>query len=140
MLPFWKFLTLSAVVCLAAAHEAKDGEYGINEDLADKEVFRAVVESCGGWRLNSLPEVKAFIFNDLPLFHNLEFVRIGGHNPDLVMLNAANETVERIDLASFNREECNNLLIKKGFYRKQSADEEVPEKFLTGPYKVKEEL
>jgi len=84
--------------------------------------------------LNKLPDVKKFIYNDVPLFHNVEFKGKPGANPDLLLLNKDDQIVERIDLSKFNREQCNELLKEKGFYRKAFKDEEVPEKFKMGPY------
>lgn len=48
--------------------------------------------------------------------------------------------MERIALDKLSRDECNQLLLKKGFYKKTTADEEVPEQYRTGPYKEREEL
>jgi len=51
MLPLWKIVLISASLVLAAGHEAEDeddGGYGINSKVSDKNVFRAIVESCGG--------------------------------------------------------------------------------------------
>ena len=34
----------------------------------------------------------------------------------------------------YSREECNEMLLDFGFYKKKSVDEEVPEVYKTGPY------
>lgn len=47
---------------------------------------------------------------------------------------------QRIELEHKNREECNQLLTQRGFYKKSEASEEVPEEYRQGPYKLKEEL
>lgn len=39
-----------------------------------------------------------------------------------------------------SQEEINELMIKKGFYKKSSKEEEVPEEYLEGPYQEREEL
>jgi len=127
-------LMMMATVFAVVSSEIEPIEDAKQEVVTDKDVVRAVVESCGGWRLNRLPDVKAFIREDLQFFHNAEFKQIPHHNPDLVLLNAEDQVVERIDLSPFNREECNQLLISKGFYRKHSSDESVPEQFSKGPY------
>lgn len=114
--------------------------HGILATEEDKEVYRAIVESCGGWRLNRLPEVKRFIYEDLPLFHNVEFKKVGGAPPELILIGKGGEELERIELEHKNREECNQLLTQRGFYKKSEASEEVPEEFRQGPYKLKEEL
>ena len=48
--------------------------------------------------------------------------------------------VQTIDLSAMSREECNQLLLRKGFYKRSHADEPVPEDFLHGPYRPREEL
>jgi len=100
----------------------------------DKRVARARVESCGGWRLNRLPEVKRFIFKELPLFHNAEFKQIGGASPELIYLNSLGEEIERVPLSEKTQIECRDLLLTKGFYMKKTEDDEVPEKFKDAPY------
>lgn len=116
--------------------------WGQEEEASVKntDIVKARVESCSGWRLNRLPEVKKFIFEDIPFFHNVEFKNKPGANPDLLLLNSDLEIVERIDLAKLNREECNDLLTQKGFYKKASPEEEVPAEFQEGPYRPREEL
>ncbi|ROT66637.1 selenoprotein M [Penaeus vannamei] len=77
---------------------------------------------------------------DMPLFHNADVKFIGGAPPELVLLNASNEEVERLPLSELNREECNMLMLKKGFYKKTKKDEEVPDQYREGPYKERVEL
>jgi len=72
--------------------------------------------------LNRLPEVRSFIREDLKFFPNVEFKPIPGHNPDLVLLDASDAEIERIDLSPLNREECNQLLVRKGFERRQPEE------------------
>lgn len=83
--------------------------------------------------------MKKFINEDVPLFHNVEFKAKPGANPDLLMLNAEGLIVERIDLSPFTQVECNELLQKKGFYKKNYKDEEVPEQYAEGPYSEQRE-
>ena len=48
---------------------------------------------------------------------------------------------QKIDLSKLNREECNELLINRGFYKKESKNEEVPEEVLKSlRYKRADEL
>lgn len=110
------------------------------DDTATSSVVKARVESCGGWRLNRLPQIKKFIYEDIPLFHNVEFKSKPGANPDLLLLNSNDEIIERIDLSKFDREGCNQMLMAKGFYKKATVEEEVPEQYLQGPYIPKQEL
>lgn len=90
--------------------------------------------------MNRLPEVKKFIYEDIPLFHNAEFKKVPGAPPVLKFLNAAEEVVEEVELSELNREQCRDLLTSRGFYKKENADDEVPEEFQSGPYRAKEEL
>ncbi|OAD62762.1 Selenoprotein M [Eufriesea mexicana] len=83
----------------------------------------ARVESCRGCRLSRLPDVKQFIFEDLPNYNNIEFVHIQNAVPELLLFNENKEEVERLPLSSLTREECNNLLISKGFTKKTEKDE-----------------
>ncbi|XP_011883179.1 PREDICTED: selenoprotein M-like [Vollenhovia emeryi] len=78
----------------------------------------ARVESCSGCSLNRLPDVKQFIFEDLPQYDNVEFKHIQGAIPELVLFNEQEEEVERLVLSKLTREECNELLLSKGFKRK----------------------
>ena len=48
--------------------------------------------------------------------------------------------LERIDLKKLSREQMNDVMIQKGFYKKTTKDEEVPEKYRKGPYIEKDEL
>jgi hypothetical protein len=73
------------------------------------------------------------------LFHNVQFERKPGAPPNLYLLNKSGQRVETFDLSSLNREQCNQLLLQKGFY-KRSADEPVPDEYLEGPYRPREDL
>lgn len=73
------------------------------------------LKSCPGCQLNRLTEVKQFIFEDVPKYENVEFKKIPGAPPELVFLDEKDNEVERIELRSFNRKECNDLLKRKGF-------------------------
>jgi len=84
-----------------------------------------------------MPEVKKFINEDLPFYHDVTFKAKPGANPDLLLLNAADEIVERIDLGKYNRETCNGLLKDLGFFRKEYKDQEPPENLV---YKTRDEL
>ena len=55
-----------------------------------------------------------------------------------MLLNKKDEVVERIDVKKMSREEINNLVLKKGFYKKATKEEEVPQKYSEGPYFEKE--
>ena len=72
--------------------------------------------------------------------HNVVFKQIPGASPNLLLLNELDEVLEKVDISSFSREECNNFLLKKGFFKKSDPMDEVPEKFQKGPYIPKEDL
>ncbi|XP_012275309.2 selenoprotein M [Orussus abietinus] len=88
-------------------------------DATQSYYAAARIESCKGCALERLPDVKAFIFEDVPLYENVEFQHIQGVPPDLVLLNEHEEEIERLPLAKLTRDECNELLVLKGF-KKQS--------------------
>ncbi|CAL8295532.1 unnamed protein product [Gadus morhua 'NCC'] len=85
--------------------------------------------------LNRLREVKAFVTQDIPLYHNLVMKHIPGADPELVLLNHYYEELDRIALSDMSRAEINDLLVRLGFYMKSQAEEEVPEEFRLLPAK-----
>uniref|UniRef100_A0A8C6AYR3 Selenoprotein M n=2 Tax=Odontoceti TaxID=9722 RepID=A0A8C6AYR3_MONMO len=93
---------------------------------------RGRVETCGG-QLNRLKEVKAFVTQDIPLYHNLVMKHLPGADPELVLLGQRFEELERIPLSDMTREEINALVQELGFYRKASPDEAVPPEYLRAP-------
>uniref|UniRef100_A0A8B9MMT7 Selenoprotein M n=1 Tax=Accipiter nisus TaxID=211598 RepID=A0A8B9MMT7_9AVES len=78
-------------------------------------------------------EVKAFVRQDIPLYHNLEMKHLPGADPELVLLSHRYEELERIPLSDMTREEINQLLQELGFYRKETPDAPVPEEFQFAP-------
>ncbi|KAF2362101.1 Parvovirus non-structural protein 1 helicase domain [Trinorchestia longiramus] len=74
--------------------------------------------------------------------HNVNFVKVPGASPVLIYFNKFDQEVERVQLKSLNREQCNDLLLQKGFFKKNNKDDPVPEEYLEGPYngERKEEL
>jgi len=77
------------------------------------------VESCAGWRLNKLPEVKKFIQEDLEtLFYNTEYKKIPGKSPEMIFYNQHGEELERMDISALVRSELVALLDKKGISRR----------------------
>ncbi|CAH0380829.1 unnamed protein product [Bemisia tabaci] len=83
------------------------------------QVHRAEIQSCRGCALNRLPEVKAFIYEDVGKYNNIEFKPIPGANPDLVLFTKNNQELDRIDLSRKSRRECNDLLLHWGFSLKR---------------------
>uniref|UniRef100_A0A669CH41 Selenoprotein M n=2 Tax=Oreochromis TaxID=8139 RepID=A0A669CH41_ORENI len=79
--------------------------------------------------------VKAFVVQDIPLYHNLVMKHIPGADPELVLLNHYYEELDRVALSDMTRSEINELLGKLGFYKKAQAEDEVPEEFRFSPAK-----
>ncbi|CAH1999536.1 unnamed protein product [Acanthoscelides obtectus] len=90
---------------------------------ADNQIVRARLESCPGCSLNRLPEVRAFVYEDIPKYENVEWKKISGAPPELIFLNDADEEMERYFLDRLNRDECNKLLQSKGFKHKEDTKE-----------------
>ncbi|KAB5528374.1 hypothetical protein PHYPO_G00139520 [Pangasianodon hypophthalmus] len=85
--------------------------------------------------LNRLREVKAFVTQDIPLYHNLVMKHIPGADPELVLLNHYYEELDRIPLSHMTRTDINSLLAELGFYKKAQAEDEVPDEFRFSPAK-----
>ncbi|XP_076160896.1 selenoprotein M-like [Ptiloglossa arizonensis] len=94
-----------------------------NVDSASNYYASARVESCKGCRLNRIPDVRDFVFEDIPNYNNVEFKHIQGADPDLVLFDENDKEIERLPLTKLTREECNNLLMSKGFTKKIAKDE-----------------
>lgn len=77
--------------------------------------------------------MKAFVTDDLPLYHNLEMKHIPGADPELVLITSKYEELERIPLRDMKRSEIIQLLKDLGFYRKSSPDALVPAEFKMAP-------
>ncbi|CAM2103361.1 unnamed protein product [Caretta caretta] len=87
-----------------------------------------------GAALISAPfQVKAFVTEDIPLYHNLVMKHLPGADPELVLLSFRYEELERIPLSDMSREEINQLVQELGFYRKEAPDAPVPEEFQLAP-------
>ena len=61
---------------------------------------KAVIKTCSGWQLNSLPKVKGFLENIAPLYP-VEVVYCGG-DPAIYFIDKEGEEKEVIPLAGFN--------------------------------------
>jgi len=42
--------------------------------------------------------------------------------------------VETVDLKTFSRVQCNEYLLERGFFKKETETSQVPEEFQQGPY------
>ncbi|KYO34839.1 selenoprotein M precursor [Alligator mississippiensis] len=61
-----------------------------------------------------MKEVKAFVTEDIPLYHNLVMKHLPGADPELVLLNIRYEELERIPLSDMTREEINQMVQELG--------------------------
>ncbi|KAL0625206.1 Selenoprotein M [Plecturocebus cupreus] len=84
-------------------------------------------------------EVKAFVTQDIPFYHNLVMKHLPGADPELVLLGRRYEELERIPLSEMTREEINALVQELGFYRKAAPDAQVPSEYVWAPAKPPEE-
>ena len=57
-----------------------------------------------------------------------------------MFFNKHDQVLERIDLKKLSREQMNDVIIQKGFYKKTTKEEMVPEEYREGPYTEKDEL
>ncbi|KAG8146114.1 hypothetical protein E2320_012507 [Naja naja] len=85
------------------------------------------------WLARGKVEVKAFINEDLPLYHNMDLKYLAGADPELILLNIQFEELQRIPLSDMSREEINQLMQELGFYRKETPDSPVPDAFQMAP-------
>ncbi|KAI4460852.1 selenoprotein f [Holotrichia oblita] len=91
------------------------------EEFDRSKYFRAQVESCPGCSLNRLKDVKTFVYEDVPKYDRVTFKKINGAPPELVFFDKDDNVVERVDLRSLDREQCNYQLLKRGFLLKLAA-------------------
>lgn len=82
--------------------------------------------------MNRLPEVKKFIYEDIPLFHNVEFVKKPGASPTVALFDKSDKEFARHALSDMNREELNNFFLSRGFFKKEHPDDSVPEEYSEG--------
>jgi len=78
------------------------------------------IESCSGWQLNRLPEVKAFLHQDAQDFNQLEVRWIAGATPELFV----RATGEKIDLRKMNRAEMRELMAEHGCHEEVEKEGE----------------
>ena len=74
---------------------------------------RAIIKTCSGWRLNSLPLVKSFLFFQAESYP-VEVVYCGG-DPRLALMDDKGNELEEIDISEMNEEQIGNLIESKGF-------------------------
>uniref|UniRef100_A0A023G0I3 Putative salivary selenoprotein m n=1 Tax=Amblyomma triste TaxID=251400 RepID=A0A023G0I3_AMBTT len=55
--------------------------------------------------------------------HNAEFKRLPGHPPVILFLNANGEVVENLNMEKMTREQCNQMMLERGFRKKEKEAE-----------------
>ncbi|EDM00183.1 rCG36108, isoform CRA_b [Rattus norvegicus] len=85
------------------------------------------------------PQVKAFVTQDIQLYHNLVMKHLPGADPELVLLSRNYQELERIPLSQMTRDEINALVQELGFYRKSAPEAKVPPEYLWAPAKPPED-
>ncbi|KAM3961734.1 selenoprotein M [Aphomia sociella] len=89
----------------------------------NSDILSARIESCRGCSLNRLPEVKKFVMEDAPEYERMEVKFITGASPELVLLGDSDKELERLPLSNLSRQECNELLLNRGFIKKSKKSE-----------------
>uniref|UniRef100_A0A0A9W4D2 Selenoprotein M n=1 Tax=Lygus hesperus TaxID=30085 RepID=A0A0A9W4D2_LYGHE len=94
------------------------------QDEPDIEgVAFAEVQSCQGCQLRGLPEVKSFIFEDVPLYgENVVFKKVQGAPPELILYDGENKELKRIALREYTRRGCNELMELYGFKKREKSE------------------
>ncbi|XP_069792256.1 selenoprotein M [Narcine bancroftii] len=67
------------------------------------------------------------------LIHNLALNYFPGVDPELILMNYAYQELDRVNLMPMTRKEINELLLKLGFYKKESPNASVPLEFYYAP-------
>lgn len=72
--------------------------------------------------MNQLPEARRFIKEPghADTYVGLKVNFIPHHNPDLVFFNQHGEEMERLDLGRYSTQQIHDLLVSKGFKRKEA--------------------
>jgi len=100
-----------------------EGEDGVEFEDIHNNIVTCVIESCAGWRLNRLPEVKNFIFQDFESkFDKTTFKKIPGKAPEAIFYNAAGKELERLNIEKLSRDELNKLMVTKGIPKKSGGN------------------
>jgi len=127
----WVLLLLCGIYAQANAAGAGVSEF--------PNPTRGVIQSCKGWRLNSLPEVKRFLQEpgNADRYDNLEVKYIQGLSPELKLYDHEDLLMAKIDLARKSTAQIHELLKSHGFKYNEVAedtDEDLDD------FKVSEEL
>uniref|UniRef100_G1QVW5 Selenoprotein M n=1 Tax=Nomascus leucogenys TaxID=61853 RepID=G1QVW5_NOMLE len=124
--PLALLLLLAALVAPATAATAYRPDWNRLSGLTRARVETGVIVS------DALvpPQVKAFVTQDIPFYHNLVMKHLPGADPELVLLGRRYEELERIPLSEMTREEITRWCRSLGFYRKAAPDAHVPPEYV----------
>lgn len=73
--------------------------------------------------------MKEFIYEDVPLFHNVEFIKTPGAAPVAVFYDMFEDEVHRFPLTRLSRDACNQMLLSRGFFKRSEPGQEVPKEY-----------
>jgi len=86
--------------------------------LSATNIHHAVLLSCVGWRLNRLPEVKAWIA-EAQQYPNIKVDFVGG-DPRFVFYDDADQQIgEELNISDYTQDQIHTLLKEKGLTRVQ---------------------
>jgi len=77
--------------------------------------------------LNSLPEVRSFIDDDLPFYPNVNIKYIPGADPEMLFFDANNKEVKKVEVTEKSRKEINDLLESHNFKKQAERIEKEPQ-------------
>ena len=84
--------------------------------------LKGEIRSCRGWKLNRLPEVKAFLKEGhVDEYEDVSITWIPGHTPELHILNDEGELTEKVVLKDYTTDGLHDLMEEKGFKKKASV-------------------
>jgi len=81
-------------------------------------IHHAILFSCSGWRLNSLPEVKAWIA-EAQQYPNVKVEYVSGDPRFVFYDNADKQIGQELAIAEYTKDQIHTLLKDKGFARVQ---------------------
>ena len=78
------------------------------------------IQSCSGWKLNHLPEVKRFLKvpGHADSYEGLTINFISGRTPELFLKDDTGKVIEQINLSEYSTDQLHALMTEKGFQRK----------------------
>lgn len=84
---------------------------------------KAQIFTCAGCKLNRLPELRQFVFDEVngaTSFDGVSLKFTSGHNPDLIIYSDDGSVEETIDMAPLGLNDLNEILLSRGFVKKKT--------------------